>query len=121
MKVIIACFLLSMALALTGNVQAGEVVAKPTADAVISYSEAVTKSSSSDRKLAAEALQKWMDGTLTKEEASKYKDALKLPQKDGERATRASGEQCLACIAGCCFWWGCNPACQAACALGACK
>ncbi|MBI5331210.1 MAG: hypothetical protein HZB71_11430 [Betaproteobacteria bacterium] len=98
-----------------------DVIQKPTAEQVLLYSDALAKTPSADRKVATEALQKWIDGKLTNQEAAKYKDVLKLTPKKASIKPMGSTEACLACIAGCCVWWGCNPACEAACALGACK
>lgn len=108
-----------------------EVIAKPTAEQVLFYSDALKRTSSADKKMAAEALQKWMNGSLTMKEAVQYKNQLKLDvsqrptvagkPKSGMKIMSSDSAACLACIAGCCHWFGCNPACEAACALGACK
>ncbi|MFC2974553.1 hypothetical protein ACFOJE_20365 [Azotobacter bryophylli] len=96
-------------------------IKRPTAEQILLYSDALAKAPSADRKAATDALQKWMDGSLTNQEAAKYKDMLKLTPENTSIKPMGSTEACLACIASCCFWWGCNVACEAACAVGACK
>lgn len=109
--------------------ESSSLIEKPSASDVMSFSNAVANSSSTDVKLAQEALQKWMDGELTVEESEKYKSELMLSSTTVENSSNllemqimgGSTEQCMLCMAGCCFWWGCNPACIAGCVAGVCK
>lgn len=114
----------SVAFLLSSNaVVAAGLIAKPTSEQVLNFAEALAKTPSADKKVAAEALQKWMDGKLSEQEAVKFKDALKFPQKESSKTIKPMGstEQCAACMAACCAWWGCNPACIAGCVAGICK
>lgn len=127
MKQAITSLLVAIAFFVSGQAMAAEkatdTITEPTAAQVLNFTDALAKTPTADRKVAAEALQKWMDGKLTNQEAAKYKDALKLPQKKASAGIKPMGstEQCAACIAGCCAWWGCNPACIAGCVAGICK
>jgi len=111
-------FLMLIVVAVT--VVAEDVVKSPTAEQVLTFANVVTNSPETDQAIAAEALQKWMNGKLTNQEAEKYKALLKLPQY-GRNQAMGSVEQCAACMAGCCAWWGCNPFCIAGCVEGICK
>lgn len=124
MKKVIATVLTFLALNLLGFALAGDkpadIIQKPTAEQILLYADALAKAPSTDKKVATEALQKWIDGKLTNQEAEKYKSVLKLGV-DREPIQVKNAELCAACKAACCFWWGCNGACFALCEITACK
>ena len=92
----------------------------PTAEQILLYADAVAKAPATKRKIAAEALQKWIDGNLKSSEAEKYRTELNLEiQRD---SIPSKGDlECAACVAACCYWWGCDGACIAVCNVTVCR
>ena len=107
------------------NKNKGDLIAPPSAQQVLNFTDTLAATPATDKKVATEALDKWIKGTLTKHQAEEYKNKLNL-SKDDESTYKGSSfagstEQCAACLAACCAWWGCNPACIAGCVAGICK
>jgi hypothetical protein len=95
-------------------------VPKPDANEILLFADCLSATPTADRKVAAEALQKWIDGTLTQDDATQYRASLQFPQRDSI-ATLNNSTECALCLAACCGFFGCNPACVAGCVAGICK
>ena len=97
-------------------------IPKPSAQEILLFVDTVANMPPLNSNTASEALQKWMNGTLTQDDADRYKAILQFPQNDAKTVQFAgSTAECAACIAACCGFFGCNPFCVSGCVAGVCK